>query len=200
MEEGNWQVIKKEVEQFFGYNEKQINYGTMKQLYLEYSKVFFDVVNRKKYDINSFFSNEYSYDEFSKSYKTCIRFLDGISYTGKMLEKNDDTEEDRLLKAKQYITENINKNITRTEVANYLYLSEEYFSRWFSKETGDSFKNYVLNQKIEYAKQLLENTGLTVGIIASKVGYDNFSYFSKMFKKKEGMTPQDYRQSHQEKM
>ena len=200
LEEGNWQVIKKEVEQFFGYNEKQINYGTMKQLYLEYSKVFFDVVNRKKYDINSFFSNEYSYDEFSKSYKTCIRFLDGISYTGKMLEKNDDTEEDRLLKAKQYITENINKNITRTEVANYLYLSEEYFSRWFSKETGDSFKNYVLNQKIEYAKQLLENTGLTVGIIASKVGYDNFSYFSKLFKKKEGMTPQDYRQSHQEKM
>ncbi len=35
--------------------------------------------------------------------------------------------EDRLLKAKQYITENISKNITRTEVANYLYLSEEYF-------------------------------------------------------------------------
>ena len=60
--------------------------------------------------------------------------------------------EDRLLKAKQYITENISKNITRTEVANYLYLSEEYFSRWFSKETGDSFKNYLLNQKIEYAK------------------------------------------------
>ncbi len=200
LEEGNWQIIKKEVEQFFAINEKQINYATMKQLYLEYSKVFFDVINRNKYDINSLFSENYSYDDFSNSYITCKKFLDGVSYTGKMLEQNDDTEEDRLLRAKQYIMGNINKNITRTEVANYLYLSEEYFSRWFSKETGESFKNYLLNQKIEYAKQLLENTGLTVGIIASKVGYDNFSYFSKMFKKKEGMTPQDYRQTHQKKM
>lgn len=200
LEEGNWKVIKKEVEQFFELNKKQINYDIVKQLYLEYSKAFFDVANRKKYDINSLFSEDYSYDDFSNSYITCKKFLDGVSYTGKMLEQNDDTEEDRLLRAKQYIMGNINKNITRTEVANYLYLSEEYFSRWFSKETGESFKNYLLDQKMEYAKQLLENTGLTVGIIASKVGYDNFSYFSKMFKKKEGVTPQDYRQAHQEKM
>lgn len=200
LEEGNWKVIQKEIEQFFESNEKQVNYTALKQLYLEYSKAFFDVINRKKCDINSFFSEEYSYDNFSNSYATCARFLEGVAYTGKILEKDDDTEEDRLLKAKQYITENISKNITRTEVANYLYLSEEYFSRWFSKETGDPFKNYLLNQKIEYAKQLLENTGLTVGIIASKVGYDNFSYFSKMFKKKEGMTPQDYRQIHKEKI
>lgn len=198
LEEGSGNVIQKEVERYFVLNEDRLNHTAVKNLYLEYSKVLFHVVNQKKYDVNSFFTEDYTYDDFCHSYTTCAGFLQAIEYTGGMLKRNEeDTEDNRLVKAQQYITENISKNISRAEVANYLYLSEEYFSRWFSRETGDSFKNYVLNQKIDYAKQLLENTNFTVGIIASKIGCDNFSYFSKLFKKKVGVTPQDYRQNCQ---
>lgn len=195
LEDGSWQVILEETETFFRLNRGILDLAAMKRLYLEYSRAFFEVVNKKKLNVGSFFSDQYTYDDFCDSYTGCEKFLEAVRYTGSQLEKRSDADSDRgrLEKTRQYINENISKNITRSEVASYLYLSEEYFSRWFSKETGMSFKNYVLEQKMEYAKQLLVSTRFTVGIIASKVGYDNFSHFSQMFKKHEGMTPQDYR-------
>lgn len=48
------------------------------------------------------------------------------------------------------------------------------------------------------ARTLLERSNLSISIVASKVGYDNFSHFSKMFKKLTDMTPQEYRKEHQE--
>lgn len=47
------------------------------------------------------------------------------------------------------------------------------------------------------ARTLLERSNLSISIVASKVGYDNFSHFSKMFKKLTDMTPQEYRKEHQ---
>lgn len=95
--------------------------------------------------------------------------------------------------ALRYIESNMNRNLSRTEVAGAVNISEEYFSRLFKQETGDTFKDYILTVKMETAKELLWDTQLSVGIIASKVGYSNFSHFSQMFKSHTGMTPQEYR-------
>ena len=91
----------------------------------------------------------------------------------------------------------MNKNVSRTEVAGKVNLSEEYFSRLFRQETGDTFKDYILMMKMEAAKELLRDTRLSVSIIASKVGYSNFSHFSQMFKNYSGMTPQEFRKNVQ---
>lgn len=96
-----------------------------------------------------------------------------------------------------YINNNMNKNVSRTEVAGKVNLSEEYFSRLFRQETGDTFKDYILMMKMEAAKELLRDTRLSVSIIASKVGYSNFSHFSQMFKNYSGMTPQEFRKNVQ---
>lgn len=95
--------------------------------------------------------------------------------------------------ALNYINSNMNKNMSRTEVAHAVNLSEEYFSRLFKQETGDTFKDYILMIKMEAAKELLSNTQLSIGIIASKVGYSNFSHFSQMFRNYTGKTPQEFR-------
>ena len=95
--------------------------------------------------------------------------------------------------ALKYINHNMNKNLSRTEVAKAVNVSEEYFSRLFRQETGDTFKDYIQMVKMEEAKKLLQETGFSVGIIASKVGYSNFSHFTQMFRSYTGMTPQEYR-------
>ena len=98
--------------------------------------------------------------------------------------------------ALRYIEGHMNQNLSRTEVADAINVSEEYFSRLFKQETGSTFKEYVLDMKMKQAKHLLDTTDLSVGIIASKVGYSNFSYFSQLFRTYEGMTPQEYRKGN----
>lgn len=92
-----------------------------------------------------------------------------------------------------FIRNNLSVNITRADVAREVGLSEEYFSRLFKKETGETFKDYVVSLKINEAKRLLDHTSLSVGIIASKVGYSNFSHFSKSFRDVTGLSPVDYK-------
>ena len=92
-----------------------------------------------------------------------------------------------------YIANNLNKNFSRKDVADSVYLNEEYFSRLFKQHTGLTFKEYIAVERMKEAKKLLRESKLSISIIASKIGYDNFSYFSKIFKKATGKTPQEYR-------
>lgn len=92
-----------------------------------------------------------------------------------------------------YIRKNIRKNISRTEMADYVHLNEEYFSRLFKKETGVGFKEFVQVEKMEEAKKYLSQSVLSVEVIASKLGYHNLSHFSTAFKKVTDCTPQEYR-------
>ena len=116
-------------------------------------------------------------------------------------EKKDyiDDSDVRIAKVLEYIRTHIYKNISRAEAANLVYLNEEYFSRVFRKYTGWTFKNYVLKEKMRVAGQLLTNSNLPIMVIASKLGFDNFSHFSQTFKKIADITPQEYRRLHQKR-
>lgn len=114
-------------------------------------------------------------------------------------KKEAPQEAEPVNQAVAYIKANLNKNISRTDVAKLVHLNEEYFSRLFRQQTGETFKDYVLIEKMNMAKTLLEHSNLSISIVASKVGYDNFSHFSKMFKKITDMTPQEYRRDRQGK-
>ncbi len=95
-----------------------------------------------------------------------------------------------------YIQEHLEDNPGRTEVAEYVHMNQDYFSRVFREHTGLTFKEYLLQEKMEKAKKLLKNTQLSVGIIGMKLGYDNFSHFTSSFKKYTGITPKEYREQN----
>lgn len=103
------------------------------------------------------------------------------------------SNEDCIRIAEKYIRDNISRSVSRAEVAEYLNFNEEYFSRLFKKYNGDTFKAYEMKERIREAKKLLRYSNFSINIIASKVGYDNFSHFSKVFKQATGCTPQEYR-------
>lgn len=98
-----------------------------------------------------------------------------------------------LLPAFEYIFTNKNKSLSLREAASICHLSPSYFSRLFARETGESFTAYTTTLKIEWAKQLLEKTDLSITQISDELAFNDPGYFIKTFKKQENITPSVYR-------
>ena len=96
---------------------------------------------------------------------------------------------------KDYIQQNLSRDLTRESIANEVYLNPSYLSRLFHKETGERLTDYIMRFRIHRAKQLLEQPDGKVTSIAHAVGYNNDSYFIKVFKSATGLTPHEYRKS-----
>lgn len=95
-----------------------------------------------------------------------------------------------------YIETNFNnKNLSLAMVADHLNTSVYVVTRLFKETTGKNFKEYVLDKRMEYAKELLKSTPTKIAEISSMAGFENAEYFSSVFKAKYGMTPTQYRKS-----
>lgn len=95
--------------------------------------------------------------------------------------------------ALKYIQENYTRKITLAEVAEKTYVSQWYLSKLLNKHTGKSFSD-ILNQiRINVAKDLLRNPSMRIGNIAEEVGFIDMAHFSRVFKKFEGCSANEYR-------
>lgn len=94
-----------------------------------------------------------------------------------------------------YIEKNIDKKITLSSLAKYVNRSENYLSRIFKAETGINIINYINTRKMQKAKLLLTDSQLSINEISRCVGFEESSYFNKIFNKIYGMNPSDYRKT-----
>lgn len=108
-------------------------------------------------------------------------------------EKPLDNQREIVEKVCQYIGDNLVNELRRDELADHVHLNPDYLTRIFKKETGKTIKEYVIEKKMEEARRLLQKTNLPVNIIASKVGYYNFSHFSASYRRVLGVSPQEER-------
>lgn len=95
-----------------------------------------------------------------------------------------------------YIDRNIRGGISLDQAAEYANMSSYYFSRFFKKITGGNFITYVTDCKIAIAQEMLVETDWPVLNIAYELSYSEANYLSKVFKRKVGMTPTEYRELH----
>lgn len=96
----------------------------------------------------------------------------------------------------QYIEENYREKIALEDLAGLVGLNEAYFSTLFKKETGINFSNYLVNVRMEKAKELLCTTNETIAAVGGLVGYKDSRYFSQLFAKQVGIKPALYRKLH----
>lgn len=100
---------------------------------------------------------------------------------------------DLMQRALHAIHENINDNLFLSDIADSLGMSESTFSRFFKKNAGRSFTDYVIELRIGRACRLLSETRQTISEICFNVGFSNLSNFNKHFLRQRGKTPSEYR-------
>lgn len=155
----------------------------------------------KEYEINSDsalyqginYWNEdgtFSFEKFTKEkneeFKELIKTLSNTKY---QKEKNS------MQRIEEYLQQHYQEDITLQEIADRFFLSREYISRKFKQDYQSTLTDYLTNIRMEKAKMLLANPYLKIYEVAYGVGYQNEKYFSKVFKKHQGFTPNEYRHS-----
>lgn len=113
----------------------------------------------------------------------CVFLLAGVKHV------------DVIYKAIEYIKRNYMNKVTLEEVASQVYLSPAYFSKIFKEEMNQTFNSYLNKVKINMSKKLLLDDSFTLVEISNCVGYEDQSYFSKVFKKIVGVSPGKYRKT-----
>ncbi|MCL2763241.1 MAG: helix-turn-helix domain-containing protein [Treponema sp.] len=101
-----------------------------------------------------------------------------------------------LRKAERFIWENYNKKISLKEIAAVSGLSAPYFSTVFKDEMGENFSNYLNRIRIEKASAMLKETDSSISGISAVCGFEDQSWFSKIFKKYTGLNPCTYRKNN----
>lgn len=98
-------------------------------------------------------------------------------------------------RAKEFIKQNYHQELTLQQTADYACISSFYLSRLFKQNVGISFSSYLNQQRIEEAKILLERTELKFFEIGERIGVPDPYYFSKLFKRMEGVTPSQFKKN-----
>lgn len=91
-----------------------------------------------------------------------------------------------------YIEEHYNESLSLDDLSERFYINKNYLCNIFKSETGNTIIEYMTNLRIEHAKQLIRISNQNLFQIASNVGYNNYSYFGKVFKKNTGISPNEY--------
>ena len=132
--------------------------------------------------------NSSSVEELQTYLKSCIKENIAACISAK---SNEESRPIRL--AKQYVDENYDKQIKLEDAAGVVDFNPAYLSRLFKTQTGISFSDYIINVRIEKAKELLRDSLYNVNEIARLVGYNDIRYFSKLFIKVVGIKPTQYK-------
>ncbi len=119
--------------------------------------------------------------------KACNRFMDSV------FQHIDSRHANAIHRCTQYMELHYYEKITLEELAQMVYLSPTYLSRIFKEETGVLFSTYLNQVRINKAKLLLRHDDLRLTDIAMAVGFEDQSYFTKVFKRLVGVTPLHYR-------
>ncbi len=94
-----------------------------------------------------------------------------------------------ITKALRYIHENIKSSITLDALSRYLHLTREYTATLFKKELGKTVSEYVNEKKMQIAKNMISEGVWELREIAEQLGYENYGYFSRLFKKQFNILP-----------
>ena len=113
-------------------------------------------------------------------------------------ESAPDPEEDSagnfiVKNALSYIEENCTEKLKLADVAEKTYVSQWHLSKLLNRYTGKSFSDLLNHVRIEKAKRLLEDPSLRIGDVAEQVGFLDVAHFSRVFKKQEGISANEYR-------
>lgn len=112
------------------------------------------------------------------------------------MEVSMDEENDIIREARRYIEENFREDLNRERIASTVFVSPNYLSKLFRQNTHHTLREYINSCRIREAQTILQNGEESVSDVALRVGFDNVSYFSVVFKRLCGVSPTEWRGNH----
>ena len=149
-------------------------------------------------EVNKDISSLYKMIESATNIKELHELLEEVagSIVNRINKYNKKSINQILQNAMKYICDNYAMSITLNELAEHTYVSTYYLSRMFKKELGKNFVEYLSEERIEKAKELLKDNKYKTYEVAELVGIQDPHYFSKIFKKYMNMTPTEYKDKY----
>ncbi|MFC5402770.1 response regulator transcription factor [Cohnella soli] len=132
------------------------------------------------------------YPDFGRMAEELLQSLERASGAGDALSPRQARSE-TFQSILQYTDEHYDGEISIQSISRHFNINPNYVSQLFKKNLNATFTDYVARLRIRQAGRLLRTTALPIHEIASRVGYDEYYYFTRVFKKIMGQTPSDYR-------
>lgn len=120
-----------------------------------------------------------------------ITDYDIYNYTVKDKDKDIEAE------VKKYVREHMKDDINISDIASDLHYNAQYLMRTFKTKTGFSIMSYITKIRMETSQKLLTDTQLPIKEIASLMGYEDYAYFTRVFRKQFGLSPSKFRKNLQ---
>lgn len=111
-------------------------------------------------------------------------------------EQGPDAPFDLVDRVEHYIHAHISEKLSVEALASAFYISTAQLCRLFKKKLNMTVIDYIMHQRISLAKELLGDENLTITAVATRTGHNDYSYFTKIFKRITGMTPREYRKEN----
>lgn len=196
----NRQAVKAEREALFYLqklkHDNHLNHDTLLAFCRDYQQSAYHAARELKlfaHSLPSFEDMLLSSENTSLTLEAVAAYIKQLTTFFNSALTESETVDDSFSKIENYIQNNLDRPLLCSEIAKAVYLSPDYITRLFQREKGVSLKEYITHAKMLAAKKLLITTSLPISLVAVKVGYDNFSHFSKVYRKVMGATPSSER-------
>lgn len=151
---------------------------------------YWEEVNEKKFEYLKKIENAMDYESLMGAFTEILTNLE-LFFTEHIQIKSNSV----ITEVIKYIHQNYDQNISLETTAKHFFIDKSYLCKLFKKHIARNFNDYLMQIRINKAKELLNNPEYTVNVVSSKVGYSDYSYFGRIFKKMVGITPSEYKKS-----
>lgn len=203
LQDGKYLAVMEEAEELLHHLvlRDQLDAPFLRQFYQDFQQTLYYALQNKGVQAHRLFSDPASLQYAAGASRSVSGFLEWMRHAGgTAMEYAKTIEQSRgvVERVMEFIRVHIAEDLSREDIANHVYLNPDYLTRIFKKETGMAVSDYLFQERLKLAQELLAKTDMPISSIASHIGYVNFSHFSRMFKKHTLMNPNEYRQQHQQ--
>lgn len=173
-----------------------ITRDTLSNFYYRFLQTLFSCMETSNADSLPLFQQQISRFSVEQACSSIQNLREWVGTVLKLYEEyvtNVSNQDAAITTVKNYIHAHLEQDLTRESLAAMVYLTPDYLSHLFKRETGFSLTNYIIYERIEEAKRMLAGTDRSISEIATRCGFQNISYFSRQFRRFTGVTPREFR-------
>lgn len=187
-------LLKKELELLASLNKLDV--ATIRAIHQDFVQVVYALLYKNNIQAHKLFSDEVAQQLAQSSNGSVFEFMKWANYvTNTTIDflKLIIASEGVVEKAKRFIQEHYDQDLNREDIAAVVFLTPDYLAKRFKLETGLSVKEYLNEYRVKVAQEMLIHSKESISHIATQTGFDSLSYFSTVFKKVTGDTPNAFR-------